>query len=101
MATLSTAGAEAAAQIEALPDDQKKAAVEKVLTANEHLFPSGDKFRTEIWMTLLIGLFALGLAALIATVVLALKDKDFSAVIALGTAIVGGIIGLFAKSPTG
>ena len=101
MATLSTEGAAAAAQIEALPDEEKKAAVQKVMAANESLFPAGDEGRTTIWMTLLIGLFVLGISALIATVILALKGKDFSAVIALGTAIVGGVIGLFAKSPTG
>ena len=100
MASLSAEGAAAAAQVEALPDEQKQAVVEKVVTANENLFPKGDAGRTRIWLTLLIGLFILGLAALIASTALALKDKDFSAVIALGTAIVGGVIGLFAKSPT-
>lgn len=38
---------------------------------------------------------------MIATVVLANNDKDFSVMAALGTAVVGGVIGLFAKSPIG
>jgi hypothetical protein len=37
----------------------------------------------------------------IATVVLAKNDEDFSAMAALGTAVVGGVIGLFTTRPTG
>lgn len=101
MSSLSVDGELAVARVEALPAEEKKAAVEKIMTANEGLFPQKDKNRTMIWMTLLIGLFLLGLAALIGTVYLAHSDKDYAAIIALGTAIVSGVIGLFAKSPIG
>lgn len=99
---LSSEAATAAEAINALPtEDEKKAAVAEVRAMNPGIFPDDNKGRTLIWMTLLIGLFVLGGGAIWATVVLALAGKDFAAIIALGTAVVGGVIGLFAKSPVG
>ena len=99
--TLSDEAARAANQINSLAtDDEKKAAVQEVKALNPGLFPSDNSGRTAIWVVLLVGLFALGGGAIYATVVLALSGKDSAAVIALGTAVVGGVIGLFAKSPT-
>lgn len=99
MIMLTEQGLDAASQIDALPREQKKAAVAQVLAANPDLFPTGDGDRTRLWLTLLVGLQVLGLAALAATVVLSLEGEDVSAVVALVTAIVGGLIGLFARSP--
>ena len=99
MATLSNEAKEAVQKLSALPSEEIKGAVDEVKTANPSLFPVDDGKRTIIWMTLLIGLFVLGITAVIGTVYLAVAGKDFAAVIALGTAVVGGVIGLFSKSP--
>jgi hypothetical protein len=68
--------------------------------ANRDLFPKDDVNRTKLWMTLLYGLFAVALGAIIATVVLQVMDEDGTAVIALAAAAVAGVIGLFANPPT-
>lgn len=99
MAALSSQAKEAVERLSALPEEEIKGAVDEVRTANPSLFPADDGKRTIIWMTLLIGLFVLGITAVIGTVYLAMADKDSAAVIALGTAVVGGVIGLFSKSP--
>ena len=97
-----SANAQQAVQhLQSLPPEDQRDAVATVMTANPDLFPHGDKARTNIWMTLLVGLFVLALAAIIATVILAWKDKEGgTAVVALATAIVAGVIGLFANPPT-
>lgn len=100
MAAMSDQARSVVESVENLSVVDKKAVVEGVREANPDLFPSGDGGRTTIWMTLLIGLFILGIGALAATAFLAYYDKEFSGVIALGTAIVGGVVGLFSKSPT-
>jgi len=100
MASLSTAAHDAFKQVNDLGDDDKKSAAQALLEANPDLFPKSDKARLRIWLTLVIGLFVLAITAVIASTVLALNGKDFSAVISLGTAVVGGLVGLFAKSPT-
>lgn len=51
-------------------------------------------------MTLLIGLFTTALVAVIAGVILATQDKDATAVVALASAVVAGVIGLFSNPPT-
>jgi len=51
-------------------------------------------------MLLLAGLFIIAIGAIIATVILDVKDKDGTAVIALASAVVAGVIGLFANPPT-
>jgi hypothetical protein len=54
-----------------------------------------------IWLSLLWILAILGGGALAAGVVLVLNGKDASAVWPIVTAVVGGLIGLMAPSPTG
>lgn len=97
---LSQAARDAVNGVNALTDDDKKEAAQILQVANPDLFPKSDKDRMVIWLTLVIGMFVLAVAAVIASTVLALNKKDFSAVIALGTAVVGGLFGLFAKGPT-
>lgn len=100
MAPLSDAANEAVTRVNALVGDDKARAAKAIKQANPDLFPVSDPARTRIWMTLLIGMFALGIVAVIASTILAMNGKDFSAVIALGSGVVGGLVGLFAKSPT-
>jgi|BarGraNGADG00312_1021997.scaffolds.fasta_scaffold81013_1 hypothetical protein len=99
MAALSNEAKDVVQRISALPSEEIKGAVEEVRTANPNLFPVDDGQRTVIWMTLLIGLFVLGITSILGTVYLAVAGKEFAAVIALGTAVVGGVLGLFSKSP--
>lgn len=99
MAALSANAQNAVAQVQALPPEEQKAVVQQV-TANPDLFPRSDASRTKLWMTLLYGLFAVALGAIIATVVLQVMDEDGTAVVALATAAVAGDIGLFANPPT-
>ena len=91
-------GQAAVSAIRDLPASQKQEAA-KALAADPELFPKGDTGKTMIWMTLVIGLFVVVLAALSWSAKLALDDKDTSAFIAVATTAVGGLIGLFAKSP--
>ena len=80
-----------------VPESEKKDVVTQL---NAQIFPTGDKYRTQIWMLLLAGLFIIAIGAIIATVILDVKDKDGTAVIALASAVVAGVIGLFANPPT-
>ena len=54
----------------------------------------------KLWLTLLIGLSALGAVAVVAGIVLATLGYDTAAAWAIATAVVSGTVGLFAKSPT-
>jgi hypothetical protein len=83
--------------VEQLPEEQRKSVVAEL---DALTFPTDDKFRTQIWITLLVGLFVLGLGALVGGVVLEVKDKDATAVVAIASAVVAGVIGLFANPPT-
>ena len=87
-------------QLDQLPATQKKSAVKEVQRANPDLFPVGDEHRTKIWMTLLIGLMSLAAVAIVATVIMGLEGEDMSGLLAIPSAVVAGVIGLFAKSPT-
>ena len=80
---------------------EKKKVVEETMAANPELFPSGDRYKTQLWLTLLGGLFLLALVAIICAVVLATEDKDATALVALASAVVAGVIGLFSNPPTG
>lgn len=67
---------------------------------HDRYFPKQDNYKAQIWLLLLTGLFVLGLAAIVATIVLEVKDKDGTAVLALASAVIAGIIGPFANPPT-
>lgn len=96
MIALSAAAKSVSDSIDQLSPEDRRAVGE---AHRRDLFPEDDKSRTQIWVVLLIGLFVLGLAAIIGAIVFAMAGKDFAGVIAVGTAIVGGVIGLFSKSP--
>lgn len=81
-----------------LSPDSRKSVTAALASADPNWIPAGDAGRTKIWITLLIVLGAVTLAAIGATVWLYLEDKDGTAVIAVATLIVGGIFGLFSKA---
>ncbi len=62
--------------VEALPPAEQQAAMQFL---NDRYFPKQDKYKTQIWLVLLSGLFVLGLAAIVATIILEVKDKDGTA----------------------
>ena len=68
---------------------------------NLETYPKGDKYKAQIWLLLLGGLFFIALAAIVAAVILDVKDKDGTAVVAIASAVVAGVLGLFASPPTG
>jgi hypothetical protein len=95
MAALSDKARSAKAQIEALPKDEQQVVVAQL---NEALFPSTDKYRLVVWLVLLIDAFAVAIVALILAARLS-DTKDPAAYIAVASAAVAGVLGLFAKSP--
>ena len=101
MAALSHDGEQALDATNRLTPEEKRKVVEEVLTANPGLLPSGDKYKVQLWLTLLGGLFLLALTAIICAVILAVEDKDTTALVALASAVVAGVIGLFSNPPTG
>ena len=100
MAVRTVEGQQIVQAVEALPPDERKAVVKEVLTANPGMITGGDRYRTQLWLTLLGGLFLLALVAIICAVVLATEDKDATALVALASAVVAGVIGLFSNPPT-
>ena len=102
MAALSQTGIDIVTATQTLPPEEKKEVVDQIVTSNPTLFRSDDWRRNQLWMVLLIGLFALALVAIISTVILKVNDgsNDTTALIAVATAIVAGVIGLFANPPT-
>lgn len=101
MAVQSIQGQQAVEAMESLPPEERRAAVREVLTANPGLVPEGDRYKTQLWFALLGGLFLLALVAIICAVVLATRDEDATALVALASAVVAGVIGLFSNPPTG
>ena len=107
MAALSNQAAAAVEQanqavgpVRTLPAGEKKAAAEAFREANPDLFPDGDKYRTLLWMTLIVGLILVAVVALVVAGVLVAKGKDSAVAIGVVTAVVAGLIGLFSQSPT-
>ncbi len=101
MAALSNEGQQALYATSSLDHDEKRKVVEEILTANPGLLPSGDKYKTLLWLALLGGLFLLALVAIICAVILAKDGKGNTALVALASAVVAGVIGLFSNPPTG
>lgn len=83
--------------VQALPQQEKQDLVRHL---NSQTFPSGDRYKTQIWLLLLGGLFLIAISAVVAAVILDVKGKDGTAVVALASAVVAGVIGLFATPPT-
>lgn len=71
---------------------EKKAVVREL---NAEIFPTGEGSRTLIWVILIVGLLAIAIVALI----VASSEKNSDAYLAVTTLVIGGIIGLFSKSP--
>lgn len=102
MATLSTTGEQVVEATQQLPPAEQKEVVNQILTANRDLWPANDADKTRIWQLLLGGLFAVALVAIICTVVLEARDSenDTTALIAVTSAVIAGVIGLFSNPPT-
>ena len=101
MAALSNEGRQALDMTASLPEAEQKQVVAEMVAANPGLLPSGDKYKTQLWLMLLGGLFLLALVAIVSAVVLATNNKGTTALISLASAVVAGTIGLFANPPTG
>ncbi len=86
----------AVASTEGLPSEAK-GELAKTLGVG---WPQGEEHRYVLWMTVILVLAVLALAAGVGSYFLAKDDKDFAAFIGLATAAVGGLIGMFSTSPT-
>lgn len=82
-----------------LPEKQKEETAKNLQNSNPGLFPTTEKGRIMLWMTLLVGLFLLGVVSLVATAILMSEGRDAAAMIAVASAVIAGVIGLFSKSP--
>jgi len=95
MPNLTPEGVSALDMIKGLPVEQQKQVIQD---ANTNL-PKGDRARTVLWMTLLIGLFVIAGLCVWGGVTTA-AEKDAAPLYLIATAVVSGTLGLFAKSPT-
>ncbi|MHC5557684.1 hypothetical protein [Kocuria sp. U4B] len=93
-------------QIETLAPEEKRAVVRALVTNDDQarddikdLFPKNDWFRFILWMTLLLGLFSIVLRLIYAIIDAIETERDVTVLVALATTALGGILGLFAKSP--
>jgi hypothetical protein len=102
MALLSTTGEQIVQATAQLPLAEQKEVINQILTANKDLWPVNEAEKTRIWMLLLGGLFAVALVAIICTVILETRSStnDTTALIAITSAVVAGVIGLFSNPPT-
>jgi hypothetical protein len=102
MAMLSTTGEQIVQATTQLPAAEQREVLNQILAANKDLRPAADAYNTRIWMLLLGGLFAVALVAIICTVVLEARDSanDTTALIAITSAVIAGVIGLFSNPPT-
>ncbi len=88
------------------PDDQTRMLQDVVPTLSpaqrQSVFPDKSSDKTKIWLTLLIGLFIMGGLAILCTFALIINGKtsESAALVAVATAVVTGVVGLFAQSPT-
>lgn len=97
MAALSDSAQQAKNGVTSISDpDEKKKVVQQL---NAEMFPTGDDNRTLIWVVLLVGLFLIAIISIFVAANLS-KGKDGTAYVAVTSAVVAGVFGLFAKSPT-
>lgn len=89
---ISADAAAAKQQVDNLGEQDKRAVVREL---NAEIFPTGEGSRTLIWVILIAGLLAIAVVALL----VASNEKNSDAYIAVSTLVIGGIIGLFSKSP--
>jgi len=85
----------------AAPPAQQEEMATQMQAGRPDLFSiDDDKSKEHIWITLLIGMFVLALASVGGTIALSLQGEETSALIAVATAVVAGLFGLFVNSPT-
>jgi hypothetical protein len=99
-ARVDQAKADLAAQLQALPEEDREAAAKELRGSMTPWIPASDSEKTRIWMTLIVGLLALAGLCVIGGTILAWKDRDAAALFAAVTGIVGLLVGLFA-APAG
>lgn len=85
---------------DALPEHEQRLLVAQVLETNPGWLPESEANKARLWLILLIGLFSIAIACVIAAVILILNGSDSAPALVIVTAVVAGVIGLFSKSPT-
>ena len=102
MAILSTTGEQIVQAVRQLPPGEQRDVLDQILAGHADLRPADHTGNARIWMLVLGGLFAVALVAIICTVVLEARDNtnDTTALIAITSAVVAGVIGFFANPPT-
>ncbi len=90
------------ASILATSDEDQKQIVDSVLAVNPDFIPQSSRDRARLWLTLIIGVLAVAVLAMAAAVILTVLGRADNAAAAwpIATAALGGLLGLFAKSPT-
>lgn len=80
----------------------KQAVVNEIRTANPELIPNDNRDKLRLWRMLFCLLGAIGVVLTIGAVICLVRDKDTAASILVTpvTAIITGMLGLFAASPT-
>jgi hypothetical protein len=83
-------------------DGDKKAVVDEIRTAKPELILGGNKDKLRLWPMLFGLLGAIGVVLTIGAVICLVRDKDTAAsmLVTPVTAIITGMLGLFAASPT-
>ena len=82
-----------------LSENDKQAVVQAAVEANPSWIPDDVASKRKIWMALIVGMLVLAAIAIVAAVVLTLSGKEFNSVLLIASAVVAGLLGLFAKSP--
>jgi hypothetical protein len=103
MTELSDSARNVVGSFDALQDTgDKKAVLTELQAANPDLIPTTNKDKVDLWRMLfmLFGIIAIVLAVGAVWCLLVDKDTAASILVAPVTAIVTGILGLFASSPT-
>ncbi|OZE28109.1 hypothetical protein CH278_24620 [Rhodococcus sp. 05-2254-5] len=82
-----------------IDSDALRVQIEAII--DERLYPVDNASKRKIILSLVWVLAGLAAISIIGTIVLAGMGEDLAVVSSLATLIIGGLIGLFAPSPTG
>lgn len=82
-----------------IDSDSLRVQIEAII--DERLYPVDNASKRKIILSLVWVLAGLAAISIIGTIVLAGMGADLAVVSSLATLIIGGLIGLFAPSPTG
>jgi hypothetical protein len=103
MTELSDQARQVVESFQTLQDPDQKKAVVNELQADPALVPDNNRDKLRLWQMLFWVLGAIGIVLAVGAVWCLLANEDTSASILVGpvTAIITGMLGLFAASPTG